>query len=120
MQNNQENHRSCLRKPHGNERKNQVMDGNIVVVAMIQVTGKRKLYLVSALHLKLHQKKHQNICRHLKAYRKSALLVLGNKQIESVWDYRDFVTMTKKINGGTIGMDDRIARYERIMKIIGA
>jgi putative chitinase len=35
-------------------------------------------------------------------------------------DSRDIVTMSKRINGGTIGMEDRIQKYEKFLKIVGA
>lgn len=34
-------------------------------------------------------------------------------------DTRDVVKMTKKINGGTNGLQDRIAYYERALKVLG-
>ena len=35
-------------------------------------------------------------------------------------DNGDLVTMTKKINGGTLGLDDRTARYKKALQIMGA
>jgi putative chitinase len=35
-------------------------------------------------------------------------------------DAGDIVTITKRINGGTIGIDDRTARYHRALEIMGA
>jgi putative chitinase len=35
-------------------------------------------------------------------------------------DTGDIVTITKRINGGTIGIDDRTARYHRALEIMGA
>jgi putative chitinase len=35
-------------------------------------------------------------------------------------DSNDIVTMTKRINGGTIGLDDRIKHYEHALKVFGA
>jgi len=34
-------------------------------------------------------------------------------------DSGDILTMTKRINGGTLGLDDRTARYTRALEIIG-
>lgn len=34
-------------------------------------------------------------------------------------DNGDIVTMSKRINGGTIGMDDRIMKYNKALKILG-
>jgi putative chitinase len=35
-------------------------------------------------------------------------------------DSRDIVTMSRRINGGTIGMEDRVQKYEKYLKIVGA
>lgn len=35
-------------------------------------------------------------------------------------DRGDIITLTKRINGGTIGLEDRKHHYDRIMKILGA
>ena len=35
-------------------------------------------------------------------------------------DAGDFVGMTKRINGGTIGLEDRIKHYEEALHIFGA
>lgn len=35
-------------------------------------------------------------------------------------DIGDMVTLTKKINGGTIGLDDRIKHYNHAMEVLGA
>ena len=35
-------------------------------------------------------------------------------------DNDDIVTMTKRINGGTIGLDDRMARYNHALQVLGA
>jgi predicted chitinase len=34
-------------------------------------------------------------------------------------DSGDYVTMTKRINGGTLGLDDRIAKIKKILAILG-
>ena len=35
-------------------------------------------------------------------------------------DKGDIVTLTKKINGGTIGLEDRIKHYEHALHVFGA
>ena len=34
-------------------------------------------------------------------------------------DSRDYVTMTKRINGGTIGLEERVAKIEAMLRILG-
>jgi len=34
-------------------------------------------------------------------------------------DAKDFETMTKRINGGTLGLDDRITKIKNALKILG-
>jgi len=50
----------------------------------------------------------------------SACWFWATNKIARVADADDIVGMTKKINGGTIGLDDRKARYERAKKILGS
>ena len=35
-------------------------------------------------------------------------------------DSNDILTMTKRINGGTLGLDDRTNRYQNALKVLGA
>jgi putative chitinase len=35
-------------------------------------------------------------------------------------DQGDILTLTKKINGGTLGLDDRTARYQHALQVMGA
>ena len=50
----------------------------------------------------------------------SACWFWENNNLNQFADSGDIITMTKRINGGTIGLDDRKARYAKIMKILGA
>jgi len=34
-------------------------------------------------------------------------------------DAKDFETMTKRINGGTLGLDDRIAKINKALELLG-
>jgi putative chitinase len=42
------------------------------------------------------------------------------KNLNSVADAGDITLLTKKINGGTIGLDDRKKRYQHALQILGA
>lgn len=40
-------------------------------------------------------------------------------KLNQIADSRDFVTMTKRINGGTIGLDDRIKHINQALAVLG-
>ena len=40
--------------------------------------------------------------------------------LNAICDKDDIVTMTKRINGGTIGLEDRKARYQHALHVLGA
>jgi len=40
-------------------------------------------------------------------------------KLNQIADGRDFVTMTKRINGGTIGLDDRIKHINQALAVLG-
>ncbi|CAB4123314.1 COG3179 Predicted chitinase [uncultured Caudovirales phage] len=44
----------------------------------------------------------------------------NKKGLNSLADSEDWATMTKRINGGTIGLDDRINKIHKAMDILGA
>ena len=50
----------------------------------------------------------------------SACWFWENNNLNSYADSGDFVTMTKKINGGTLGLDDRQQRYLRAMQVFSS
>jgi putative chitinase len=59
----------------------------------------------------------------LLAMPKGAALSAGwfwNKHgLNDLADNRDFETMTKRINGGTLGLDDRIAKINKALEVLG-
>jgi putative chitinase len=48
----------------------------------------------------------------------SACWFWKNNGLNATCDADDIIAMTKKINGGTIGLDDRTARYERAKQLL--
>lgn len=50
----------------------------------------------------------------------SAVWFWGTNKLNALADAGDIKTMTKKINGGYIGLEDRIAHYEHALKVLGA
>ena len=49
----------------------------------------------------------------------SACWFWEKKNLNAYADSGDFVTLTKRINGGTKGMDDRELQHARIRRILG-
>jgi putative chitinase len=49
----------------------------------------------------------------------SACWFWNNSKLNAIADKGDIVAMTKKINGGTIGLEDRTKRYEEALAILG-
>jgi putative chitinase len=50
---------------------------------------------------------------------RSACWYWNSRHINGDADKEDLVTVTKKINGGTIGIEDRLARYHHCIDILG-
>ena len=50
----------------------------------------------------------------------SACWFWENNNLNAYADSGDFVTMTKKINGGTLGLDDRQHRYLQAMQVLSS
>jgi putative chitinase len=51
---------------------------------------------------------------------KSACWFWKTNNLNQYADTGDILTMTKRINGGTIGLEDRIRHYEHALHIMGA
>lgn len=49
----------------------------------------------------------------------SACWFWNNKKLNAIADTGDIVKLTKVINGGTIGLDDRKRRWEQALKVLG-
>ncbi len=50
----------------------------------------------------------------------SACWFWENNKLNTWADQGDMVTLTKRINGGTLGLEDRIKHYQHILHILGA
>jgi len=49
----------------------------------------------------------------------SAGWFFNKKGLNALADASDFETMTKRINGGTLGLDDRIAKIQKALSVLG-
>lgn len=83
---------------------------------LIQLTGKDNYSkFAESVNMNL-----EDIVKHLQTIEgavQSACFFWKNTNLNQWADKDDMVTLTKRINGGTSGLDDRIAYYNRILKI---
>lgn len=86
---------------------------------LIQLTGKNNYTLfAAAIDTPLEQ-----IPEYLQTFEgavQSACWFWEQNNLNKFADSRDIITMSKRINGGTIGMEDRIQKYDKYLKILGA
>jgi putative chitinase len=86
---------------------------------LIQLTGKNNYTLfAAAIDTPLDQ-----IPEYLQTFEgavQSACWFWEQNNLNKFADSRDIITMSKRINGGTIGMEDRIQKYDKYLKILGA
>jgi len=86
---------------------------------LIQLTGKNNYTLfAAAVDTPVEQ-----IPEYLQTFEgaiQSACWFWEQNNLNRFADSRDIVTMSKRINGGTIGMDDRIQKYNKFLKLVGA
>jgi putative chitinase len=85
---------------------------------LIQVTG-RDNYAWFGASLGISPDEASDYMQTFEGAAQSACWFWETNKLNQYADNGDFVTMTKKINGGTIGLDDRTARYKRFLPIFG-
>jgi putative chitinase len=85
---------------------------------LIQLTGKNNYTLfAAAIDTPLEE-----IPEYLQTFEgavQSACWFWEQNNINQWADKRDILTMSKRINGGTIGMEDRIMKYNKALKMFG-
>jgi putative chitinase len=86
---------------------------------LIQITGKEN-YTWFAASLQITPKEASEYMQTFEGAAQSACWFWETHELNKYADSGDFVKMTKIINGGTIGLEDRTARFQRIMSILGA
>ena len=86
---------------------------------LIQVTGKTN-YTWFAASLQISPEEAAEYMQTFEGAAQSACWFWETNKLNDWADKGDIVTLTKKINGGTIGLDDRIHHYEKALRIFGA
>jgi putative chitinase len=86
---------------------------------LIQLTGKSN-YQAFADSLQITPEEASQYLATFEGAAQSACWFWESNNLNALADKGDFVTMTKRINGGTIGLEDRITHYEKALHIFGA
>lgn len=86
---------------------------------LIQLTGKQN-YQNFADSIQTPVEQIPDFLQTFEGAVQSACWFWENNNLNQYADNGDFVTMTKRINGGTIGIEDRQARYLRAMQVFTA
>lgn len=86
---------------------------------LIQLTGKQN-YSWFAASLGISVEEASEYLQTFEGAAQSACWFWETNNLNALADANDFVTMTKRINGGTIGLDDRIKHYQHALHVLGA
>lgn len=86
---------------------------------LIQLTGKTN-YTWFAASLEITPEEAAEYTQTFEGAAQSACWFWETNKLNQYADSGDIVTMTKRINGGTIGLDDRIKHYEHALHVLGA
>ena len=86
---------------------------------LIQLTGKDN-YTFFAGSLGISVEEAADYMAIFEGAAQSACWFWETNNLNQFADKGDIITLTKKINGGTIGLDDRIAHYEHALHVFGA
>ena len=86
---------------------------------LIQLTGKSN-YVSFADSLEITPEEASEYLATFEGAAQSACWFWETNNLNALADKGDILTMTKRINGGTIGLEDRIKHYEEALHIFGA
>ena len=86
---------------------------------LIQLTGKTN-YTWFAASLEISPEEAAEYTQTFEGAAQSACWFWETNKINTFADKNDIVGMTKRINGGTIVLDDRIKHYEHALHVLGA
>jgi len=86
---------------------------------LIQLTGKSN-YVAFADSLEISPEEASEYLSTFEGAAQSACWFWETNNLNQWADKGDIVTLTKRINGGTIGLEDRIKHYEHALHVLGA
>ena len=86
---------------------------------LIQLTGKQN-YTWFAASLGIPVEEASEYLQTFEGAAQSACWFWETNKLNQYADSGDIITMTKRINGGTIGLEDRIKHYEHALHVFGA
>jgi putative chitinase len=86
---------------------------------LIQLTGKNN-YTFFAGSLDIPVEEASEYLQTFEGAVQSACFFWEQNKLNQWADAGDILTLTKRINGGTIGLEDRIKHYEHALHIFGA
>lgn len=86
---------------------------------LIQLTGKEN-YSWFAASLEITVEEASEYLETFEGAAQSACWFWETNKLNQWADKGDIVTLTKRINGGTIGLDDRIKHYKHALHVLGA
>jgi putative chitinase len=84
---------------------------------LIQLTGKQN-YMWFAASLEITPEEATEYLMTFEGAAQSACWFWETNKLNQWADNGDIVTLTKRINGGTIGLDDRIKHYEHALHVL--
>jgi putative chitinase len=85
---------------------------------LIQLTGKSN-YVAFADSLEITPEEASEYLATFEGAAQSACWFWETNNLNAFADKGDILTMTKRINGGTIGLEDRIKHYEHALHVLG-
>lgn len=85
---------------------------------LIQITGRRN-YQLCGFALGLDLIAHPELLEQPVEACRSAAWFWHNANLNALADKGDFVTLTRRINGGTNGLDDRLALWAKAKSVLG-
>lgn len=85
---------------------------------LIQLTGRHN-YTWFAASLEISPEEATEYLTTFEGAAQSACWFWENNKLNQWADKGDILTLTKRINGGTIGLDDRIKHYEHALHVLG-